>query len=150
MIVSARDRERTRQEINIYSRSLMLSTGVAELCATEAIPKQEEFLHRVLSEEMARRDPNRKTRLLNRAGFPVVKSFAEYDLSGIRFAPALTRAELWSQTHLAPPPHFRCIVGLNDHRQAQKQSRPDLGCLLERALCTCWLHGMKRAVHASS
>ena len=101
MIASTRDRERTRQEIKTYSRSLMLSTGVAELCATEATPKQEAFLHRVLSEEMARRDRNRKTRLLNRAGFPVLKSFCEYDFSGIRFPPALTREELLSCRFIA-------------------------------------------------
>jgi hypothetical protein len=34
MIATARDRERTRQDIAGYSRSLMLSTGVAELCDT--------------------------------------------------------------------------------------------------------------------
>ena len=61
MIASARERERTRQEIISYSRGLMLSTGVAELCASEATPEQEEFLLRVLSEEMARCDRNRKT-----------------------------------------------------------------------------------------
>ncbi len=101
MIASARERERTRQEISSYSRSLMLSTRVAELCATEATPKQEEFLHRVLSEEMARRDRNRKTRLLNRARFPVLKSFSEYEFSGIRFPPALTREELLSCRFIA-------------------------------------------------
>ena len=101
MIAAARDRERTRQEIVGYSRSLMLSAGVAELCATEATPKQEEFLHRVLSEEMARRDRNRKTRLLSRAGFPVLKSFSEYDFSGIRFPPALSREELLSCRFIA-------------------------------------------------
>lgn len=94
MIVTARDRERTRQEIVGYSRALMLSSGVAELCASEATPKQEEFLHRVLAEEMARRDRNRKTRLLSRARFPVLKSFTDYDFSGIRFPPALDQDEL--------------------------------------------------------
>jgi DNA replication protein DnaC len=101
MIATPRDRERTRQEIAGYSRALMLSTGVTELCATEATPKQEEFLHRVLSEEMARRDRNRKTRLLSRAGFPVLKSFTDYDFSGIRFPPALSQEELLSCRFIA-------------------------------------------------
>ncbi len=101
MIATTRDRERTRQEIAGYSRALMLSAGVSELCATEATPKQEEFLHRVLSEEMARRDRNRKTRLLSRAGFPVLKSFTDYDFSGIRFPPALTQEELLSCRFIA-------------------------------------------------
>ncbi|MDA3951383.1 MAG: IS21-like element helper ATPase IstB [Spirochaeta sp.] len=101
MIATARDREQTRREIAGYSRGLMLSAGVSDLCATEATPKQEEFLHRVLAEEMARRDRNRKTRLLSRAGFPVLKSFTDYDFSGIRFPPALTKEELVSCRFIA-------------------------------------------------
>lgn len=101
MIAATRDRERTRQEIAGYSRALMLSSGVIELCASAATPKQEEFLHRVLAEEMARRDRNRKTRLLSRARFPVLKSFTDYDFSGIRFPPALNRDELLSCRFIA-------------------------------------------------
>ena len=101
MIASSRDRDRTRQEIAGYSRALMLSAGVAELCAAEATPKQEEFLHRVLIAEMERRDRNRKTRLLSRAGFPMLKSFADYEFSGIRFPPALTQEELLSCRFIA-------------------------------------------------
>ncbi len=96
MIKTPKDREETRREIGLYSRKLMLSTSVAELCAGEATPKQEEFLHRVLTEEMRRRERNKKTRLLNRAGFPVLKSFDEYDFSEIRFPPAFSREELLS------------------------------------------------------
>lgn len=101
MIASTRDRERTRQEITVYSRALMLSSGVTELCENEATPKQEEFLHRVLAEEIARRDRNRRTRLLARARFPVLKGFANYDFSGIRFPPALAREELLSCRFIA-------------------------------------------------
>ena len=101
MIATTRERERMRQEIEGYSRALMLSGGVSELCATEATPKQEEFLHRVLSAEMQRRDRNRKTRLLSRAGFPMLKSFADYEFSGIRFPPALTQEELLSCRFIA-------------------------------------------------
>jgi DNA replication protein DnaC len=50
----------------------------------------------VLSEEIGRREWSRKTRLLNRAGFPVIKSFDEYDFSEVRFPPAFSREELLS------------------------------------------------------
>ncbi|MDP6526928.1 MAG: ATP-binding protein, partial [Kiritimatiellia bacterium] len=73
MSAKVKEREQMRQEITAYSRRLMLSSGVAELCVAEATPRQEQFLHRVLSEEMARRERNKKTRLLKRAGFPVLK-----------------------------------------------------------------------------
>jgi DNA replication protein DnaC len=48
----------------------------------------------VLSEEIDRRERGRKARLLNRAGFPVFKSFEDYDFSEIRFPPALSKEEL--------------------------------------------------------
>ena len=44
MIKPPQERERLHREIIDYSRKLMLSGGVAELCETEATPKQEEFL----------------------------------------------------------------------------------------------------------
>lgn len=95
------DRQRMRQEIAAFSRQLMLSGGVAELCAAEATPRQEQFLHRVLSEEMIRRERNKKTRLLKRAGFPVLKSFTDYEFCGIRFPPDLTKDELLSCRFIA-------------------------------------------------
>jgi DNA replication protein DnaC len=101
MNATKKEREHMRQQIVDYSRKLMLSGGVAELCATEATPRQEQFLHRVLSEEMARRERNKKARLLKRAGFPVLKSFCEYDFSEIRFPPALSHDELLSCRFIA-------------------------------------------------
>lgn len=88
------EREQQRRDIIDYSRKLMLSGRVAELCETEATPKQEEFLHRVLGEEIARRERGKKSRLLSRAGFPVFKSFEGYDFADIRLPPAFGRDEL--------------------------------------------------------
>ena len=96
MIKPSVEREKQRGEILDYSRKLMLSGGVAELCETEATPRQEEFLHRVLAEEIARRERGKKGRLLNRAGFPVFKSFEGYEFSDIRLPPAFSRDELLS------------------------------------------------------
>jgi DNA replication protein DnaC len=96
MIKPSAEREKQRREIMDYSRKLMLSGSVAELCETEATPRQEEFLHRVLGEEIARRQRGKKSRLLNRAGFPVFKSFEGYEFSDIRLPPACSRDELLS------------------------------------------------------
>jgi DNA replication protein DnaC len=96
MIKSAKEREVTRREIGEYSKRLMLSTQVVDLCEQEATPKQEEFLHRVLTEEIERRERNRKTRLLTKAGFPTLKGFGEYEFTAIRFPPALSKQELLS------------------------------------------------------
>jgi len=83
-----------RSEIALYARQLMLSSRISELCETEATPRQEQFLHRVLTEEIARRERSRKSRLLNRAGFPLLKSFEGYDFGEVRFPPAFSREEL--------------------------------------------------------
>ena len=101
MSLSQKDREQMRREIAVYSRQLMLSSGVAELCDTEATPRQEQFLHRVLSEEMTRRERNKKARLLKRASFPVLKSFNDYEFSGIRFPPDLSKDQLLSCRFIA-------------------------------------------------
>lgn len=94
MIRTSQERERTRATIAFMSRTLMLSSRVVELCESEATPRQEEFLLKVLSEEIDRRERGRKARLLNRAGFPTFKSFEDYDFSEIRFPPTLSIEEL--------------------------------------------------------
>jgi DNA replication protein DnaC len=96
MLKPLREREKIRDEIMIYCRQLMLSRQVIQLCEQEATPKQEEFLCRVLAEEIAGRERSRRARLLTRAGFPVLKSFAEYDFHCVRLPPALTKDELLS------------------------------------------------------
>jgi len=96
MMKPGSERERQRWDIMDYSRKLMLSGRVAELCETEATPRQEEFLHRVLGEEIVRRERGKKSRLLNRAGFPVFKSFEGYEFSDIRLPPTFDRDELMS------------------------------------------------------
>jgi DNA replication protein DnaC len=87
-------RESMRGEIAVFARTLMLSSRVTELCQSEATPRQEQFLHRVLAEEIARRERSRKSRLLARAGFPVLKGFEDYDFSEVRFPPLFNREEL--------------------------------------------------------
>ena len=96
MIKSPKEREATHREIGEYSKRLMLSSRVVDLCEQEAPPKHEEFLHRVLNDEIERREQNRKGRLLTKAGFPTLKSFSEYEFTAIRFPQALSKKELLS------------------------------------------------------
>lgn len=88
------EREAIRRDIAGYCRQLMLSQQAVRMCEEDATPRQEEFLHRILSEEIANRERSRKARLLNRACFPVVKSFDSYEFSFIRMPPSLSREEL--------------------------------------------------------
>ena len=89
-------REQIRSEISGYCRQLMLSQWAVELCEAEATPKQEEFLHRVLKEEVQSRERNRRQRLMNRAGFPVYKTFDGYDFKSVKLPPVLSRDDLLS------------------------------------------------------
>ena len=93
MLVSAKIREERREEIGHISRRLMLSKQVVELCEA-ATPKQEEFLLEVIQNELEHRELARRSRLLNRAKFPVIKSLEGYEYTGIRFPPALDRQSL--------------------------------------------------------
>lgn len=93
MIVSAKIREERREEIGSICRQLILSKQMVELCES-ATPKQEEFLLEALQKELEHRELSRRTRLLNRAKFPVLKSLEGYDYTSIRFPPALSRQEL--------------------------------------------------------
>ena len=95
-MITTREREQLRQEIYNFCRQLMLSRRIVELCEQEATPKQEEFLHKALSEEMAQRERSRRTRLTNRAGFPTYKTFEGYEYVCTKFPPAFTRQDLES------------------------------------------------------
>jgi len=87
-----RERETLRNEISAFCKKLVLSQRAVTLCETEATPKQEEFLHRVLAEEMESRERSRRSRLLSRAGFPVYKTLDGYDRHGVKLPTSL----LWS------------------------------------------------------
>lgn len=94
MLVTPRMREDTRSAIAACCKTLYLSRNALRLCEDEATPRQEDFLLKVLEEEIALRERNRIARLLNRAGFPTLKSFADYDFHSVRFPPTLSRDEL--------------------------------------------------------
>ncbi|GMA58907.1 ATPase AAA [Alicyclobacillus sacchari] len=85
-MMAAKEREALRDEISALCKRLILSQRAVELCAQEATPRQEEFLHRVLSEEVENRERSRRTRLMNRAGFPVYKTLEGYERHGVKLA----------------------------------------------------------------
>lgn len=90
------DRSEIRQQISQFCRQLILSQNVVRLCDLEATPKQEEFLHRVLQEELAYRDRQRRIRLFQRADFPVRKTLEGYEWHALRLPSTLPPDELTS------------------------------------------------------
>jgi len=95
-----RERETLRGEISVFCKKLVLSQRAVQLCETEATPKQEEFLHRVLAEEIENRERSRRARLLSRAGFPVYKTLDGYDRHGVKLPSSLTWNDLTDGTFI--------------------------------------------------
>jgi DNA replication protein DnaC len=85
----AKEWEQLRSEISTFCKKLVLSQRAVELCEKEATPKQEEFLHRVLAEEMENRERSRRSRLMNRACFPVYKTLEGYDRQSVKLPTSL-------------------------------------------------------------
>lgn len=87
-----------REEINTRvrnaARKLFLSNAFADFSETSGTLQQAEFLMRALEQEIELREENKKKRLLRRAWFPTVKSFADYDYTHVTMPPAMTKAEL--------------------------------------------------------
>lgn len=89
-----KERDVLRSEISGFCKKLILSQRAVELCAAEATPRQEEFLHRVLSEEMENRERSKRSRLMNRAGFPVYKTLEGYERQGVKLPVSLQWSDL--------------------------------------------------------
>lgn len=96
MLKQTKEREQMREQIAKYCRRLMLSKEIVTYCEQEATPRQEEFLCRILADEHLRREASKRARLLQRASFPVLKSFADYEFHCVRMPPTLTKEELLS------------------------------------------------------
>lgn len=101
-------REDINARVRVAGRKLFLSGALAELCESEATLKQAEFMMQSLEQEVALREENKKKRLIRRADFPAVKSFADYDYSHITIPPALTKKELESAAFV--PAHQNLVL----------------------------------------
>lgn len=93
-MIASRERESIRDEIATCCRKLTLSRNVAKLCEEESTPRQEDFLLRVLKEEVEGRERTKRTRLLNKAGFPVYKTLEEFQFRAVTLPSTLSRDEL--------------------------------------------------------
>ena len=83
-----------RQTLAGYCRRLSLSQLAVQLCEAEATPKQEAFLVQVFAAELDHRETVRRTRLLQRAGFPVPQSLEDDDRYRVPWPSTLTWADL--------------------------------------------------------
>lgn len=87
-------RESINQEIRVACKSLFLTAAIPDLCESEATPKQAEFMLRAFEQERASREANKRKRLVKRAGFPIYKTFENYEYKSVTLPPALTKASL--------------------------------------------------------
>ena len=91
MLVAPAERLARRQRVAAACRRLSLSQQAVTLCE-QARPSPEAFLMTVLEAELAHRETQRRTRLLNRAGFPTLKTLDGYDRTRVRLPSTLTWA----------------------------------------------------------
>lgn len=100
-MLTPKERESVRTEISGYCRRLALSQNAVRLCEEEGTPKQEEFLCRILAEEIESRERNRRTRMLAKAGFPVYKTLEGLEPSPVRYPSPVVKAEIFSGEFIA-------------------------------------------------
>lgn len=93
-------REVLRDEISKYCRRLNLSQNPVQICEAEGTLKREEFLHRVLLEEITGRELNRKARLLAKAGFPVYKTLEGFEQRPVRYPSQDVREDILNGTFI--------------------------------------------------
>lgn len=77
-------------ELSVLGRKLKLSNQFIEKCLSEGTPAQLEFLRDRLKEDVDLRAENKLNRLIRQAGFPVFKTFADYEMDRVRFPEQLT------------------------------------------------------------
>ena len=118
MLPKAR-RER-RAVIAGYCRRLSLSQTAVTLCE-QATPTQEAFLEAVLAAELTNREVGRRARLLTRAGFPALKTLAEFDRRVVQLPRALTWDDLEAGTFIAAHQNLVCYgpVGLGNYAKSR-------------------------------
>ena len=89
-------RDQLRQEVFDAYRRFLFSKTTLDECLGDATPGQMEFLRRLASTELAAREVARRARYVKSAGFPVMKTFKDYDFSHIGFPALLSQADMLS------------------------------------------------------
>lgn len=83
-----------KNQIQILQKKLRLSSSLMEIYPEIKAENHEDFLYRLLKELDKDREEKRIIRNLNNAGFPLVKSLANYDHSQITFPETFNFEEL--------------------------------------------------------
>jgi DNA replication protein DnaC len=84
------------QEIAQCCKVLKLGASMAETSQHIKADSHQEFLHKILLEEIARREEAKKVRCLKNAGFYSIKSFENYCFDEIKMPNAITPNQLQS------------------------------------------------------
>jgi hypothetical protein len=92
MLVPPLERLARRPRVAAACRRLSLSPQAVTLCE-QARPGQAAFRVTVLEAELAHRETPRRTRWLNRAGFPLLKTLDGYDRSGVHLPSTVPGAD---------------------------------------------------------
>jgi len=91
MLGAPAERLARRPRVAAACRRLSLSPPAVTL-GEQARPSQAAFLLTVLEAELAHRETQRRTRLLNRAGFPMLKTLDGYDRTRVQLPSTVTGA----------------------------------------------------------
>ena len=93
-MITASTRTELEESIQTCCRSLFLTSAIPDLVKKDGTPKQVEYLAAALQKEVARREENKRDRLVKRARFPIYKTFEGYAYRCVKLPPALSREEL--------------------------------------------------------
>ena len=90
-----------QQQITDCCKALKLGSSMAKTCQTIQAESHQEFLYKILLEEIKRRQAEKKMRCLNNAGFYSIKTFEGYSFDEVKLPAALT-PELLRQGEFNP------------------------------------------------
>lgn len=93
-MITATARNELEEKVLSCCRSLFLTSAIPEMIRQEGTPKQIEYLVSALQKEVARREENKRDRLVKRARFPIYKTFDGYEYRCVKLPPALSKEEL--------------------------------------------------------
>lgn len=87
-------RNELEESIITCCKSLFLTSAIPDMIRQDGTPKQIEYLAAALQREIARREENKRDRLVKKARFPTYKTFEGYGYRCVKLPPALSREDL--------------------------------------------------------
>lgn len=87
-------KELLKQETHAVLRKFFFSTSTLDECFRDATAGQLAFVQRMAKKELVARQISRRHKCVKTAGFPVLKTFDDYDFSGIIFPNLLSKDEM--------------------------------------------------------